>query len=691
MKKGISLVSLIVVIIVMIILAGIVVATGFDSAENATINTFALELLNIQTAVDDYHYKYEKYPSISEYTLDTTTIQSESLAQFDGETITDNKITLKLLNMSLIGITDTEFGNGKDKDIYLLSETTGKVYYLKGIAYKGVTYYTLTTELTDILDITSNLNVSTNDVKIYDVIFSPSEVNYTNLPVIVQVKLPTTAVINSITVPEGKSVSEETIIGMYKVVTVNETTEDKNGNYTITVSYEYEGLAKIAEYSVTNFDNVAPTLTVSETESGNIKTISVSVTETVSGVEKIRYSKEIIADKEYFKNYGIEIKNNQFKIESDSYYTVYVEDKAGNSTIYNNMKDEWKANVVDIVDKVPIPKGFTASPYAGENTKNGGLVIYELNENESSIPRSETQYESWTKRNQYVWVPVPKEDFVTKFVRQNFTGKDPISNEVGSMSLWEVALDTDTNMPLTEQNETYITPETLAEVQAMYASVKEYEGFFVARYEAGINIKRTGNAVALLGSNVHSKMNKIPYTYVQWSRVVESARSVYKTTDENYGVVSTTIYGVQWDTILQWFLDTKGITSVTDSISYGNYMEHIITSNDELNAGALVYDSINGTDDYVAKEDESITYPKEQETGWLLSTGALKAAKVNNIYDMAGNVWEWTMEGINTNTYAMRGGYGNGVEEGGIALRNGIHPLNPNTDKGFRIALYIKK
>ncbi|MBQ8042961.1 MAG: hypothetical protein IJ272_02275, partial [Clostridia bacterium] len=125
----------------------------------------------------------------------------------------------------------------------------------------------------------------------------------------------------------------------------------------------------------------------------------------------------------------------------------------GGNTNTPSIPETWKANVIDIVDTVPIPKGFVASSATGENTKNGGLVIYE-----GTTPVTDANVEDAKRtRNQYVWVPV--EDF-SKFIRQNLDGTDTISNELGD-GYWEVALDTTTNMPLSTQSTSYVTSTTL--------------------------------------------------------------------------------------------------------------------------------------------------------------------------------------------------------------------------------------
>ena len=99
------------------------------------------------------------------------------------------------------------------------------------------------------------------------------------------------------------------------------------------------------------------------------------------------------------------------------------------------------------------------------------------------------------------------------------------------------------------------------------------------------------------------------------------------------------IYGVEWDSILQWLLDsnatigaeTGGTKAITlndiqsDSRSWGNYKN-----------------SVGGA---------------EENSGSRRSSGTNEYWKVNNIYDLAGNVWEWTQEKCSTGSYyADRGG-----------------------------------
>lgn len=331
MKKGVSLVSLVVIIIIMGILAGIVVISGLESTQTINIQTFASEFLSVQNAADEYYKRYEKHPVVTEVLLNTSEVDAGDLNQFENENIVDGNISLKIIDISLLGIKDLEYGRFEQtKDVYVLSENTGKVYYLQGAEYENKVYYTLTDELYELLNIRPSDLITSNEIKKLDVIFAPSEVNYTNIPITVKVKLPQKAELKSITIPEGKSVSEERVKGAYKIFLVNETTEDRNGNYTIEVIYTYNGIDKTVEYQVNNFDNTPPEISINETKDGKIRIIKVNQQDTGSGIKALKYAETDIEDASYFANYGKPINGSELRLDFDLDYTIYAEDNAGN-------------------------------------------------------------------------------------------------------------------------------------------------------------------------------------------------------------------------------------------------------------------------------------------------------------------------------------------------------------------------
>ncbi|MBD5104100.1 MAG: hypothetical protein HDT47_04455 [Ruminococcaceae bacterium] len=78
------------------------------------------------------------------------------------------------------------------------------------------------------------------------------------------------------------------------------------------------------------------------------------------------------------------------------------------------------------------------------------------------------------------------------------------------------------------------------------------------------------------------------------------------------------------------------------------------------------------------------------------TTGKWEETKANNIYDLAGNNWEWTQERYGSGSYVMRGGGYNlmGGECPGYSYPAAIRDPLPGNDHHpnvtFRAALYVK-
>ena len=341
------------------------------------------------------------------------------------------------------------------------------------------------------------------------------------------------------------------------------------------------------------------------------------------------------------RKYVMDNLKNVIPEEKMTDYRISVTDRlASVAKITTKVSDEWKASVTKLIGEVPIPNGFY---YVG-GTKNDGLVISDVQSDEDK------GVSSVLSGNQYVWVPV--DDF-SEFIRKDNLNKYyyKISNTIGGKAWWEID-------PSTSLDETYMTQYDLDEVTAMYNSVKKYGGFYIARFEAGIDSPRISSKEELvMGANVKSQMNKYVYNYVGWSSertmnvntggAVEVSRSIYPNNDSNStGVISTLMYGVQWDTVIQWLLNTREVTNLNDSTDYGNYKDHLVLAS-EINEGAK----------YQRYKDEyRILTDAKYISCCLHTTGALKSSSTNNIYDLAGNVQEWTMEGCDTKYRVSRGG-----------------------------------
>ncbi len=301
------------------------------------------------------------------------------------------------------------------------------------------------------------------------------------------------------------------------------------------------------------------------------------------------------------------------------------------------------------VEGVTIPKGFY---YVG-GTKADGIVISDnpADENVYSKEKHADQANipgDGLVGNQFVWVPVETPaDFKT--YEGYYYGEE----------------DNELYMCYEPSQEGYRYDGEETEYNLMKLSVEENEGFYVARYEAG---KENVNGVDTVVSKKEATVwNRIAWgdsmTSIGTEGAVAKAQGMY-TNKEEYAVTSTLIYGAQWDAIMAWIDPNYKTTSceadsfVRDSTGKGNYNESANTN----------------------------TWK-----GGVATCGISDNYRVKNIYDLAGNVSEWTMEAYSTDNRVRRGGNYSVPGSGGPASGRGGN--NPNYDSsdsiGFRVALYL--
>ena len=137
------------------------------------------------------------------------------------------------------------------------------------------------------------------------------------------------------------------------------------------------------------------------------------------------------------------------------------------------------------------------------------------------------------------------------------------------------------------------------------------------------------------------------------------------------------IWGIQWDETMKWLIDTgeKTYSEVAkDSTSWGNYYNNSFT--------------------YYTDTSKS-TATKAKSNGTIIPSGAYEGANANNVFDLAGNVLDWTLEsnvvGIRNVRYNRGGHYGNDGSKYTAAYRHGVNvPSYSGNTIGLRAALFIK-
>ena len=289
---------------------------------------------------------------------------------------------------------------------------------------------------------------------------------------------------------------------------------------------------------------------------------------------------------------------------------TYEADNGRAAEIYESLVDSITPPGGSITDDgVPIPDGFY---YVG-GTKNDGVVISD-NPADENKGTSHSVAENELVGNQFVWIPVEDESLFKRY--DGYTNGELQDGYVDMCS------------------EPYAGGYTNEEQEfnEMKASVLANNGFYVGRYEAG-----TTNSSRNINSGITDKVliqqGQYVYNYVGWNDsetnamndetggAVELAKN-FDTVNGYTTVKSTLIYGVQWDAIMN-FIDPKYATENCDANSF------------------------------VADSSGKGWYDQSAPT----VTGTNENYAVKNIYDLGGNVCEWTMEADGTGRRISRGRY----------------------------------
>ena len=197
---------------------------------------------------------------------------------------------------------------------------------------------------------------------------------------------------------------------------------------------------------------------------------------------------------------------------------------------------------------------------------------------------------------------------------------------------------------------------TLLDMQRDYrnmaAKVAKYGGFYVGRYEtslsdAGVDSAGTnGKAQSKQGVIPTASLNNATY---RWYGLYKIQDKTY--TGKNDSVESSMIWGSQYDAIINWVKNGNNETEKAKltNTSLGNNSSGNVTT--------------TGNSNY---SDDSI----------------------KNIRDLGGNLFEWTLEAFDAYYQVLRGGSFNNTHS--PSYRSVDDPINPNSNYGSRVTLYIK-
>ena len=342
-------------------------------------------------------------------------------------------------------------------------------------------------------------------------------------------------------------------------------------------------------------------------------------------------------------------------------------------------KDLDKQNEI-ISNAIGLPETSDTKPFLPEgatvtnNDLNTGVTIRDVNGNE------------------WVWIEVPK----SIYTNTEYNGGTAPTSSEDYEKIESVMKEYAKDYRQSGYEDTWYSEEQHGFASAddynnhknsMLKSVYENGGFYIGKYEVGIkeDIYRAYGTDfetehPTTGYTPVIQEGKYVYNWVRCKQAQELSKSL--ATGER---TSSLMFGIQWDLVMKHIETKKGKTKEelkTKSTDWGNYLDATfdITKGQYSENKGETYKSVTGT------------YSKQQNADVLLTTGVTNRNSTLSIYDLAGNVFEWTLEQYTSNANrpcAIRGGRYNG---GGDKHPGSNHDYDSTTyslyHDGFRTALW---
>ena len=306
---------------------------------------------------------------------------------------------------------------------------------------------------------------------------------------------------------------------------------------------------------------------------------------------------------------------------------------------------------VEPTDGVKIPTGFY---YVG-GTKASGIVISD-NKNDKNKYRNQKVVGTDLLGNQYVWIPCTTDSTSSKLQYARTEWGVEVDGNDNSRAIKDELTLTDASVTYSDADTANginadVSKEIVAQIKAEKASVAQYGGYYIGRYEVGKN-----------GDTAVVKYNQTPYAEITWSTAYGLAKKIITNSEVNSYLCSS----YAWDTAVNFIQNNSTAKNYATSI-----------------------EGFNGNWNPQAVKDPSGNVIKPAGTSQQLNTGL--TTQFCNIFDMGGNEAEFTTElnpGTSETVVLRGGGYYNYVGPAGDRW-DGPSGGAYVTD-GFRATLFLK-
>ena len=789
-KSGVTFVILVLTIVVALILLSVTVVSISRSIDSALITSFAQDVSKIQEATEKYYLQHDEFPILSgtdvmseQQVLDMlddetkkNMLKTEMIANGDNSQNT-NLGSFYKINLSELGVEKTTRGilaNDDDTDVYVVSYPSMNVYYVKGIKARGDYFFSLTSKISGLTNVSANENVSVEELQSSGIVVKKKTKNWTNkMGITLDVNMASGETLymsvaggelRQITTKVGANSfyfdSLTDIIDGKANIKVPDLTKKEDEDFrTIVLQLQKtidiikkkgdEEIGRV-QIDLSNYDTIAP---IKSTETSlvsgeNENIITFKVSDTVCGIKDVRY--------EYLAKFNENAERVQYYEGVDSYDLSYMKtrgkkadvsetgevslslpkniegvyivvfDKAGNGigitqTMYRGMYIDCKVNSITNTNAdftILLNSLNGTSTVQTELSVDGGKtysnpLVFNINTSTQISTLRVKDYNNLTNVNGNIYIRVTAENkagvrdvrvfnlsatsepyipdgftYLEGTLDTGFVIKD-LNN--GNEFVWVPVDDINDFKMQIDNDPSDISMYTSAVTEEERASVEKYGGFYIGRYETGLNDEATYSSTVQDGTNWQNatatiKKNVRPWNYITFDKAFSVSQELYP---GHSNLMSLSNYA----TTLNWLQKTEQIEIsdvINDSSTWGNYQNSQFTIDEKDYAKYAISNYTDGAYNYLSVSGLS-NYTKPKDVNYLIfTTGASNYTKRNNIFDLAGSLGEFIIEISSSGNKVVVGpNYFNISNfEYSAALKSQIYD-DTFPVRGFRVVYYL--
>lgn len=139
-KEGISLIIVTTAVVIMLVLMSAAVVVGNNAIVSANFDEYISSIRRVSDSLNAYYIDHKQLPVTGDV-LNVSSLPDSFKKQLSENNDLNNN--LYIVNVELLNDSTIDKGKGtlESQDVFLVSEETNNVYYLKGFKYKSKVYY----------------------------------------------------------------------------------------------------------------------------------------------------------------------------------------------------------------------------------------------------------------------------------------------------------------------------------------------------------------------------------------------------------------------------------------------------------------------------------------------------------------------------------------------------------------------